>query len=275
MKSEWRFDFETRGFVFEKEHKYKATYDEPITLDGQLFEDLEFFIRISPSEKKPPPMVAQIGTLYLTLPKGPAETKAFAYHVAKQIQERITFQSGDFRLKGLFVGKIITETPEEEEKYGDRLYYMDIHLQEVVPPPSFKSNSLVDIPLKPTHISLLSQFNETKNDDSAIRQFLGYFRIIESISHRKGEKQPLKNVLKSNHELRAIYNDIIKDEDFDGFIDKIVNTRHKCAHLKIDKGFGYTPSDPAIKKDLKPYLNILAELAYRAILKFSLTNENS
>src|SRR5437868_11654562 len=99
MKSEWEFKFETRDFRFAREHKYIAIANEPVTLGDRSIEKLEFFVRIEPSDEKPKPGVDQIGSLFITLPGSQSETKDLAYQLAANLADRVTFQSGDFRVQ--------------------------------------------------------------------------------------------------------------------------------------------------------------------------------
>ncbi len=274
MKTEWRFDFEAVDFKFDKEHKYKAQYSETVTFGEETYENLEFFVCIKPDEeKKPPPRIEQVGTLFITLPASPIQTKSFAYHIARQLQERISFQSGEFNLKGMPVGKILTETPEEEKECGDRLYYMDVHLQVVDQTPKFDSKTLVNTPINPKDNLLVSQFNESKCDKSLIRQFHGYFKILESLASTSGSAKYLKDKLKSCTLLREVFTQHYPDLNYDDHVDILVPIRHKCAHLKVEINFGYTPNDPKVTKEVKPYITMVATLAYFAIEKSSFNNK--
>lgn len=63
MKTEWQFPFETKGFHFQKEYKYKATtkgLDSYLDSEGQPLE-LSFEIKISPDRECPNPRVNQWG----------------------------------------------------------------------------------------------------------------------------------------------------------------------------------------------------------------------
>lgn len=266
MKSEWEFKFETRDFRFEREHKYIATVNEPVTLGDRSIEKLEFLVRIAPSDTKPEPGVDQVGSLFITLPGSQSETKAFAYQLAANLTDRITFQSGDFRTQyGYVTCKRIPENKQEEEEFGDKLYSIEFVLTEVLAPEPFDSVAFVQPPTQSVHLGLVSQYNETKRDSSPIRQFLGFFRILESLYHSQDEKKTLKQALGSSSELKQVYTLLVDNENFDAFIENIVDIRHRCAHLKLQKGFGYVPADPAIGVEVQPYLPLLNEMTYICI----------
>lgn len=259
MKSEWEFKFEARNFRFEKEHEFKATTNEPVVIGDWSLDQLEFFVQIVPSVAQPPPLVEQVGSLFITLPYPQSETKSFAYYVARIVADQITFLSGDFRINyGLVFCKRIAETPEEKAEFGDKLYSAELRLQEVIPAAIFDSGTFAQMALCRSHPGLISQYNETKRDSSPIRQFLGFFRILESLYHLDDKKRTLKQALYQSSELRGVFASMVDNGDFDTFVKNIVDIRHRCAHLKLGAGFGYVPADPAIENEVRPYLALLA-----------------
>lgn len=216
---------------------------------------------------KPPPYVEQVGSLFILLPHSYGDTKAFAFHVARMVADRITFQQGDFRiLSGLIACKRIAETPEEEAEFGENLYNIEAHLVEVVAAPTFDSSQITKTPSSPQHLALSSQFNETKRDKSSIRQFLGYFRILESVCHTSDDKIPLKQRLLASAALRGIHDRLVNHGDYETLIAEFVEIRHKCAHLRLEKGFGYAPADPAVERNVKPHLPLLEAMAHCSIM---------
>lgn len=54
-------------------------------------------------------------------------------------------------------------------------------------------------------------------------------------------------------------------DDFDQLVDKLVKTRHQCAHLRSSKGFGITHGHPRVYTEVEPLINTLRGLAYEAI----------
>jgi hypothetical protein len=102
-------------------------------------------------------------------------------------------------------------------------------------------------------------------DSSPVRKFLGFFRIVESFAHSGSVKGPLKKALKANVKFRHYFSTLGPNQRFDDFVNAIVDARHECAHLKLDKGFGYVPADPRIEKALMPHLALLEEIAYACV----------
>jgi hypothetical protein len=268
VKSEWEFQFETRGFRFDREYKYKALPDVAVRFGGRPPEHVEPLIRIVPKDIEPPPYIDQVGSLHVLLPYSQSETRAFAFLIAKVVADRITFQQGDFRLvSGLIVCKRIAETAEEEAEFGEALYNVELNLIEVLPTPAFESALLAKTPNSPKHVELIAQFNETKRDKSVVRQFLGYFKILESIAHSEGTGPgSMKQVLLRNARLRQIYDSGVTGGTFEDLVSKLVDVRHRCAHLKLHSNFGYSPVDQAIGIEVAPLLPVLATLAHYLIM---------
>ena len=53
--------------------------------------------------------------------------------------------------------------------------------------------------------------------------------------------------------------------DFDGLVEKLVRTRHECAHLRSSKGFGITHGDPRVTAEVEPLIGALHGLTSEAI----------
>ena len=266
MKTEWEFQFTTKGFRFDRDYKYLAKLDEKISLDGREPELIEPLIRIVPSDREPIPDTDQIGSLFILLPYSPQETKEFAFNLAGLVAERTSFTHGDFRiLGGLILYKRIPENPQEKAEFGDSPFGIEMKLIEDIPLDKFESNALQGAPIDIAWLPLIAQFNEAKRISRPILRFLEFFKIIESLTHVKNESRKLKPVLSSSTKLRRIYANLNTAMDFDSFVDRAANVRHKCAHLKLDNEFGYTPLDSSVKSEVEPLLQNLEALSQEAI----------
>lgn len=266
MKSEWEFQFTTHGFRFDREYRYRAKIDEKISLGGREPEIIEPLVRIVPSDREPFPDSDQIGSLYILLPYPPQETREFALYMATIVAARTSFSHGDFRIfGGLIFNKKIPETPEEELEVRDSPYGVEMRLVEDLPPSKFNSNALQSAPSIAARLPLMAQFNEAKRISQPILRFVGFFKIIESLTHVRGESRRLKDVLSASSELRRIYATLNTSIDFDSFVKRAADARHNCAHLKLDNDFGYTPLDSAVQSEVKPLLPILEALSREAI----------
>ncbi|HKO20817.1 MAG TPA: methylamine utilization protein MauJ [Acidobacteriaceae bacterium] len=133
-------------------------------------------------------------------------------------------------------------------------------LEEVVGSPEFDGSNLPSIAHAP--VELLAQFNETSRDKSPVRQFLGYFKILESLSNGAGGASHLGQALRAYSPLATHYAELQPNKSLERFIDRLVARRHKCAHLKAGSGFGYAPHDPAVRDEVIPQLALLEELTY-------------
>ena len=266
MKSEWEFQFTTHGFRFDREYKYRAKIDDKISLGGREPEAIEPLIRIVPSDHEPFPDSDQIGSLYILLPYPPEETRDFAFYLATIVAERTAFSHGDFRIfGGLIFSKKIPETPEEELEIGDAPHGVEMKLVEDLPPSNFNSSALQSSPSLASRLPLIAQFNEAKRISQPILRFIGFFKVIESLTHTKNESRRLKEVLSASGELRRIYGLLNTSIDFDSFVKRAADARHNCAHLKMHNDFGYTPLDSAVQNEVMPLLPILEALAREAI----------
>jgi hypothetical protein len=266
VKSEWEFQFTTHGFRFDREYRYRAKIDEKISLGGRESELIEPIIRIVPSDLEPFPDSDQIGSLYILLPYSPEETREFAFYLATIVAERTSFSHGDFRIfGGLIFNKKIPETPEEEAEIGDSPHGVEMKLVEDFLPAKFNSDALQSAPSVTATLPLISQFNEAKRISQPILRFVGFFKIIESLTHAKGESRTLKSVLSASAELRRIYGTLNTDIDFDSFVKRAADARHNCAHLKISNDFGYTPLDSGVQNEVQPLLPVLEALSRKAI----------
>jgi hypothetical protein len=265
MKTEWIFPWSAYDFHFKKEHKFVGSFAPQADAPRELL-GVESQIRIVPDARQPSDREAeQMGQMFVTLPLRPEKAEGLAYTVARQVAEQVGFRNGDFRVSYAFVAcQRIAENPEEEAEIGGKPYSIRFHLQEVVASPEF-DGSAFRAGAHIVNVDLLAQYNETRRDESPIRKFLGYFRIIESLSHAAEGGKPLKATLRAFALLERHFKAIQPGDGYGAFVDAIVEVRHKCAHLRLDKGFGYTPVDPSVKAEVLPHLALLEELTFRCL----------
>jgi len=264
---------------FEKEHKYKGTAIGLIQNEADLDipKEFSFDICISPDKKLKDKKADQTGCLYITLPLPHEKAKHIAHIIAHHVAQKITFEFGEFSLYGGFIsGKRIPETPEEEIEIGENLYFAELKFVEAVDPPTFDSKMFSEISNLKLDMVLVSQHNAAKKATNPVDKFLGFFKILESRFSPNNKIKQLGERLKNNRELFKIYENTFRFETkeqsqkaFEEFIDAIVHARHRCAHLKANKGFGYTPIDPRLKNEVEPYLALLEILTYETIMKLS------
>ncbi|TRO81727.1 methylamine utilization protein MauJ [Desulfuromonas acetexigens] len=278
MKTKWHFHFQTNDFVFEKEHKFIGSANGlNVNIAENLPENLELEISISPDKEKNNPNAEQTGTLYITLPLTHDEAKPVIHHLAFMISQKIAFDHGDFKLLGgLLVCERLPETPEEIEEVGDTPFSVVVNLVEAVPPPKFDSQKFAKKSEDSIDFRLVTQHNEARNTKNAIAKFIAFFKILESQFPPTHKKQHIKDTLKTNSDLLNVFTSIFEfttEEEalqgFISFIDSIVHARHRCAHLKVNKNFGYLPFDPKIKEEVEPFLGPLEALTYETITKLS------
>jgi hypothetical protein len=194
------------------------------------------------------------------------EGDAAANQFAAIISEKLSFQAGHFRVNGGYViTKKVAETPEEALAIGDNCCSLRLNLVEVICPPVFDVAAFIAPSASSVDIRLMAQFNEASRDTSLIRQFLGFFRIIESVVLAENPKMFLKEAIKASTRLRRYFLDELQRENFDEFVDDAVDRRHECAHLKLSKDFGYVPNDPRVESEVRPLIPLLKVLARSCI----------
>jgi len=286
MKIRWIFQFEYEDINFEKTHKFKVGISkEHAEAFGLAAQEIEADLTIEPKEKSN--LIRQRGEINLILP-GRQETKDLAYSIIDSTANQITFTQGKLSIIWSFVAnELLPETPEEIEEVGDKPFSYTLGFQEVPDKKTF-DGSFTKVVSNP----LIQQFNAADNAQNSIDSFIGFFKILEDLygstplkprfikptKKGKKQKQDLKPSLKSSDELNQIALDNIKMEEngivrpisqaeIETLLDKLVDTRHQCAHLKSSKGFGITYGDNRVHTEVKPLLEPLRILAFEAVQK--------
>ena len=266
MKAEWIFQFEC-AMKLENEYLYEVTLSPPVAIESGTIRVNKALARIVPRVSAAQAGSASLGELYIELPGDVEQTKALAIQLSRSISEQITFSQGRFIIDyALMCCKRIPETDDEASIVGDRPFWVNVSLQEVLEPPVFDPTIFSGSRMTPESLPLMAQFNDTSQDKSPIRQYLGYFRIIESVHHSPFPNISLESALAQADDLRQVYSCFNRDEGYDDAIKQMINVRHKCAHLKLPRGFGFTPLDPAVETEVRPLLLLVAAMARSCLL---------
>lgn len=278
MKSQWDFFFECKNFRFDRVYKYEGKIgSEQATAFGLPSANCVFLITIEPDSESKFPGADQTGKLKVLIPGNTEQTKDLAYWIAINSSEHISFFHGELKIHGgLVTAELIPETPEEEEQLGENRFFAEARLVEVQPAPEFDGSSFQQITGDPIISGALRQYNAALKAENPIDQFLGLFRILESFYGPQLEKQTLAVALKSSAELRDIaqkhltFSDgattrQLTEDDYFDLVDKLVQTRHECAHLRAQKGFGIHHGDPKVRKEVMPLIKPLSRLAFETI----------
>ena len=264
LKTEWQFRFEAIDFFFEKQYSYEGRADGPIDFGFGEVTNILFKVRIEPEDIDWRPGVTQTGKLLIKLDYGAEEARPIAMYLSQEIVERLAFDSGKIQINyGAVYFEQFPETPQEVEAVGDRPHGVIAQLEEVLPEPTFNSEQFKSTSSKSIDVRLISQFNEARDHSSTVYQFLGYFRVLESLYSKKNVV--IRKALKGSKELEMNFKLVITSGDFNNFVDEIVEIRNKCAHLKLGEDFGYAPIDPALKEEVEPYVVLLKDLSYQCI----------
>jgi hypothetical protein len=268
MRCEWKFLYEARGFRIPYELRFDITVDEPVRLKSLKVESIEAFVRIVPSDdSRNPPEVDQTGEVVVLLPYTPEETYDFARFAAQEVAVNIRFsQGGDFRLvTALEMCERVPENEAEEIAIGNTPHWVMARLEEVGDVPSYRSIIGQKSVSNETTRALMSQFNAARLDKNPVSQFLGYFRVLESVFGPKKRGQELKPTFTNSESFRLDHAKCGDQLDFASDVGRLVDIRHQCAHLKLDKGFGFTPADPETWEKVVPEIPLVEALAWHAI----------
>ena len=258
MKSEWKFPFRAKGFRMDKTKTFRCSlHSQDAT---SQYDGTEIIVRVIPSfTDKGLPSESQSGLMEIQLPFDDDNAKELAQHCAWVLSQHLTYQLGEIIVfPSAYLKKMVPETEEEERFVADKPYSAGMHLVEHMSAPIFSGESFQSTATSPRQLQLIAQFNETSNSNSPIVLFLGYFRIVESVVLTGNPKGNLKAAMKCNKELKAWPG---RGSNFEKFVDKIVEARHRCAHLKLDNEFGYTPTDSRIHTELNPLIPALEDMA--------------
>lgn len=276
MKTEWQFFFETKDLFFKKEHKYKCTANGDKICSNIVSGDFSFDLKITPDKECKNPQIDQTGQLSITLPLPYDDAKPIVHGLVHNITQKISFDSGGrFNIHGgMILGTHIPETAEEEKELGEHRHFAEMNLIEALEPPEFNSDSLEEISKLPLDMGLISQYNATKVSKNPIEKFLGFFKIIESQFAKQNKKQNLRECLETNVNLLEIFKCTFKFETYENahssyieFIKNIVHARHRCAHLRLSKKFGYVPTDHKIAIEVEPYIGALEIFTHEIIMR--------
>jgi len=127
-----------------------------------------------------------------------------------------------------------------------------MRLEEPDYPPLFDAKCLLTFPPDPLVMRTVKQFNAAVSASSSIDKYLNLYKVLESLYWKGRGRQ--KVVLRREPDLRRLIERVIlaaeTDADdkpvsdyVDSFIDRLVDARDKCSHLKARNRYGYAPYD--------------------------------
>jgi hypothetical protein len=275
MKTKWQFFFDTKDFFFEEEHKFRGSIPRAAFTNGsaEREERMEFEMSIVPDAERKRPTAEQTGTMNITVPCNYEEGKDVVKALAYLLSERISFDFGELKLlTGMILCERLPETSEERELVGYAPFAVEMSMVEVVTPPKFDAEQLIAQSATAMDTRLVSQHNAAKRTPNSIEKFLGFFKIIETLFIPYDKRKPLQDALLSNKDFYKLFTNVLRhdspeqqEKEYKKFVTQIVNGRHRCAHMKLKKDFGYWATDPRVKDEIEPHLHVLEVLTYYAI----------
>lgn len=236
-------------------------------------ENIDFEMSIEPDKEPTNKNSKQTGSIYITIPYNFDTGKELINAFAFLLTQKISFDFGEMKVHtGMIMCEHLPETPEEKEQLGDRPYSAIVNLVEVVDPPKFDPKIFAERSNRAMDLKLVAQYNESRRSQNQIEKFLGFFKILESQFPPQNKKQTLQQSLETNDRLFKIYSKTFEfdseqhaENAFKEFVKAIVHVRHRCAHLKTYKNYGYLPADPKTKQEIEPLLTRLEILTYETI----------
>lgn len=267
MRYEWQYHFTSRLLHFEKVTRFgitlhKGRANSANTIEGTI-------------EIRPDPRIENktftSGQLAISIPFSIEEGTQIAHQAATHFAQNMAFEFGDFQIDwALLTCERIPETPTEIEEVGELTHHiLRIALQQVPEIEAFYPESIGWSEFPQYNQILLRLFNDAELKADIIDRYLTRFKILETEFIKNDSKIPAKQQLKSSRPLYDIFKSIatVIPEDqtaLDDLIDKLVDARGNCAHLK-NYSYGFLPGDQRLR-DLELLELDLRELC-RALIK--------
>ena len=269
MRYEWQYSFTSKSLQFDKVVKYSITVHRESSNPTDIIEGV---IEIRPKTKEDN-KASTSGTVAVSIPFGVKEGTPVAHQIAQDFGQRMAFEFGDFQIGGaLLFCERIPETEEEKKEVGELTHHiLQISLQTVPEKQIFNPESMNGSELPKYNQILLKLFNAAELKTDVIDKYLTRFKILEAEFIDNKSRFPAKTQLKSSKTLSDVFFSVAtakskNDSAFQSLIDKFVDARGNCAHLKKYK-YGFLPGDQRLK-DLEALEIDLRELC-RALIKSS------
>ncbi|WP_200255351.1 hypothetical protein [Thiococcus pfennigii] len=250
MKLEWQYSFTSKSLKFDKVVKYSIDLRKGSPESSDVIQGI---IEIRPAVNKDNSSTTS-GTIAVSIPFDIEKGTPIAHRIAYDFGQRMAFEYGDFQISwALLFCERIPENEQEKEEIGDLTYHiLQISLQTVPEKQQFNPGEL-DSPELPNYNQvLLRLFNDSELKADIIDKYLTRFKILETEFIDNNSRVPAKKQLKSSATLRNVFYSAATSKScnqsaFEGLIDRFVDARGKCAHLKRYK-YGYLPGDQRLKE---------------------------
>lgn len=283
MKSVFRFplDLGRAELVTEQSIRFATTgtitvkeADEIITEDVR---DFPIEVRVVPKGAGGDGIRNSQDWLELHLAGRPERYQPFIQQFASEVAEKLAFFYPGLHIEGGFSeAERIPENENEVAEVGEERHLVSISIREVDPNIPFSRDHLSLVPHMAGLERIIRQFNSARQATSAIDQYIGMYKIIETLFyHGRGhailvlkESSELRDILRNAYTVRQSDDEpwtSPDDESIDSMIVDIVKMRDQCAHLREHNAFGYAPGDTAVFREVEPMVGIISSAAREAI----------
>ena len=171
-------------------------------------------------------------------------------------------------------GDAIVPLHEERSTVGDTPHAARANFIEANPPRRFVREHLRSVPYSLQFGRLLRQFAAAHASDNRIDAYLNTFKVVETLYHRS--KLKAREALEKSDEFRRLLRRSLRaivdrkpqeptDDDVTAMINRLVEVRANCAHLREHNALGYAPGDPEVTRRVEPLFEILSDTARAAI----------
>jgi hypothetical protein len=283
MRVRWQFFYQTSGFKFGHARHFNGA---PVTGTAVRMSVPAFKLEVLPDQVPKFDGADESGEIHITLPGTQADTKALVHTLVARFAQRTSLDHGPMKVHfSLVTGEHLPENPSEAEAVKDRPYFAEVHLEEYIPPKKFDSGSFSMLSDDPKLVRLLSVFNAAQRAATPIDKFLGLFKVLEDCYCTSSSNRSTAKQLKDSQSLFSIGYGAMRirkgairaqptREEFNDFLESLVELRDQCAHLRSDVGLGIAPNDAQVRVRLEPVLPVLAAFAHESIRRVERASSN-
>jgi hypothetical protein len=250
MRYEWQYGFKSKSIYFDKVIRYGIDLKNGTLESTKLTQGT---IEIRPNIRKES-STSSSGTVAISIPFNIDAGSPVAHKIAHDFSQLMCFEFGDFQINwAILVCERIPETNEEKEEIGELTHLLlQLSFRTVPEGISFDKRSINGLQLPRYNQVLMELFNNAEQKTDLVDKYLTRFKIVETEFIDNASRVPAKTQLKNAPALfNAFYSIALNHSKsravFDDLVDRFVDARGECAHLK-NYNYGFFPRDPRLKQ---------------------------